>query len=96
MKKPLESLKRCQNGNLACKKENLGAEASQQVGYATWQLDDFPDVGAVEDEKLELLLIMQMMGIDPPEKEKDRHTEKEGAYTTSHLQSVYTHQEFEN
>ena len=38
--------------------------------------DNIPDVVAVEEEQLELLLIMQMMGIGQSEKEQDGHTEQ--------------------
>ena len=60
-------------------KEKLCAEASQQVGNATWQPDDVPHVCAIEKEKLILLLIMQMMRIGQSEEEEDGHTEKECA-----------------
>ena len=59
------------------KKKELRAEASQQVGYATRLLNDLPHIGTIEEEKLKLLLIMQMMRIGQSEKEKNRHTEKE-------------------
>jgi hypothetical protein len=60
----------------------LCAEASQQVGYATWQPDNFPRIVSVEEEKLILLLKMQMMRIGQPKKEQDCHTEKECAKRT--------------
>ena len=41
-------------------------------------LHNVPHIRAVEEEKLILLLIMQMMRIGQSEKEKDRHTEENG------------------
>ena len=55
--------------------EELRTEAPQQVGHATGMPDDLPDVVTVEEEKLVLLLIMQMMRIGQSEKEQDGHTE---------------------
>ena len=65
-------------GTYPSKKEELCAETSQQVGYATRQSDNIPHIGTIEKEKLILLLIMQMMRIDQSEKEENGHTETEG------------------
>ena len=59
-----------------CIEEELRAEASQQVCHATRLPDDLPRVGAVEEEELVLLLIMQMVRICQSEEEQDRHTEQ--------------------
>ena len=56
--------------------EELCAEASQQVGNAPRQLNNLPHVSAVEEEKLVLFLIMQMVRIGQSEKEEDGHVEK--------------------
>ena len=59
------------------KEEELCAETSQQVGDTARLPDNLPHVGAVEEEQLELLLIMQMMRIGQSEEEQDGHTEQE-------------------
>jgi hypothetical protein len=50
-------------------KEKLRAEPPQQVGHTSRQLDHIPYIGAVEEEKLKLLLIMEMVRIGQSEKE---------------------------
>ena len=71
--------RREQNGNDGCAypgiEEELRTEAPQQVGHTTGMPDDLPDVVTVEEEKLVLLLIMQVMRIGQSEKEQDGHTE---------------------
>jgi len=56
--------------------EELRTETSEQVGNASGLPDYLPHIRVVEEEKLVLLLKMQMMRIGQSEKEQDSHTEQ--------------------
>jgi hypothetical protein len=72
--------RREQNGNDGSAypgiEEELRAETSEQVGNASGLQDYLPHIRAVEEEKLVLLLIVQMMRIGQSEKDEDSHTEQ--------------------
>jgi hypothetical protein len=69
-----------QNGNDGCTypgiEEELRTETPEQVGDASGLPDNLPHIRAIEDEKLVLLLIVQVMRIGQSEKEEDSHTEQ--------------------
>ena len=75
--------RREQNGNDGSAhpgiEEKLRTETSEQIGNASGLPDNLPHVGVVKEEKLVLLLIVQMMRIGQSEKEEDSHTEQERA-----------------
>ena len=71
--------RREQNGNDGSAypgiEEELRTETPEQVGDASGLPDYLPHICAVEEKKLVLLLIVQMMRIGQSEKEQDGHTE---------------------